>query len=399
MNIYGMKGKPSAKRGDKDKIPAWARAVSGLFGEQGVQVSAGALERAALSHGRVLEIRPEHIAAGTVLCAKALGIGTDLYARAALRHPSLFYQNADTMEIRVKELARLLDADPAALARRAMTKTPAMLVRSPRRVATDMKAMEAVLDCDAASVRKLYWSELRLTLVSGEHLRRSFAQAEQAGFDRKSWRKLLLKKPALCLMAGIGGWLGRFAAVFACPLEDARAFVRRCPALASQCPETLRANLEALAGALDLSVDDCMAAARGFPPLLYCRPDSLAASFAEKARALGVSKQELRVMFIKVPSLLNRDTAGLGKRARLLARMARITGEHLEVRDVVRQWPNALAYGWDYLALRYLVAKHRLTVRRWTSLLVLRPAAVSELLSAASVHIGPDRTRGSPGKS
>jgi hypothetical protein len=67
--------------------------------------------------------------------------------------------------------------------------------------------------------------------------------------------------------------------------------------------------------------------------------------------------------------------------------MAQITGENLEVKDVVREWPNALAYGWDYLVLRYLVAKHRLSGRRWTSLLVLRPAAVSELLSAAGVHI------------
>lgn len=382
-----MKGKPPAKRGNEDKIPAWSQAVSGLFGEQGVQVSVVALVRAALSHGRVLEIRPEHIAAGMVLCAKALGIGLDVYVRAALRSPSLFYQNAETMEIRLQELARLLDAKPAALARRAAAVVPMLLTRSPGRVATAMKAIEEALDSDAATVRKLAWRNLRLTLVSGERLQRSFAQAEQAGLDRKSWRNLLLKKPALCLMAGIGGWLEHFAAVFACPPEEARTFLRRCPALASQRPETLRSNLEALARTLALPVDDCMTAARLFPPLLYLRPESVAASFADKAQALGVSKQELRAMFVKVPSLLSRDTAGLGRRARLLARMARITGEQLEVRDVVREWPNALAYGWDYLALRYLVAKHRLSGRRWTSLLVLRPAAVSELLSAAGVHI------------
>jgi hypothetical protein len=382
-----MKRKPPAKRGNEDKIPAWSQAVSGLFGEQGVQVSVVALVRTALVHGRVLEIRPEHIAAGTVLCAGALGIGLDIYVRAALRHPSLFYQNADTMEMRLQELARLLDAKPAALARRAAPAAPGLLTRSPARMATDMKEMEAVLDCDAATVRKLYWKYLPLTLVSGERLRRSFAQAEQAGFDRKSWRKLLFKKPALCLMAGIGCWLGRFAAVFACPPEEARAFLRRCPTLASQRPETLRSNLVALSETLGLSVDVCMAAARGFPPLLYLRPESLAAAFAEKAQAFGVSVTELRAMFIKVPSLLSRDTVELGKRARLLARMARITGENLEVKDVVREWPNALAYGWDYLLLRYLVAKHRLSGRRWTSLLVLRPAAVSELLSAAGVRI------------
>jgi hypothetical protein len=386
-----MKGKPPAKRGNEDKIPAWSQAVSDLFGKQGVQVSVVALVRAALSHGRVLEIRPEHIAAGTVLCAKALGIELDLYLRAALRYPSLFYQNADTMEMRLGDLACLLDVKPAALAKRAAVVAPGLLLRSPGRMAMDMKAIEAVLDCDAASVRKLYWRDLRLTLMGREHLPRSFAQAEQAGFDQKSWRKLLLKEPSLCVRAGIGCWLDHFAAVFACPPEEARRFLRRCPALASQRPETLRSNLEALAQTLALPVDDCMAAARLFPPLLYLRSGSLAASFAEKAQAFGVSKQELRAMFIKVPSLLSRDTAELGRRARLLARMARITGENLGVMDVVREWPNALAYGWDYLVLRYLVARHRLTERRWTSLLVLRPAVVRELLSAAGVHIRQDR--------
>ena len=198
-----MKGNPPAKRGNEDKIPAWSQAVSGLFGEQGVQVSVVALVRAAVSHGRVLEIRPEHVAAGMVLCAKALGIGLGVYVRAALRSPSLFYQNADTMETRVKELACLLHVNPAALAKRAAPAAPGLLTRSPGRIASDMKDMEAVLDCDAATVRKLYWKYLRLTLVGGERLRRSFAQAEQAGFDRKSWRKLVLKKPALCWMAGI----------------------------------------------------------------------------------------------------------------------------------------------------------------------------------------------------
>ena len=387
---------PAKPGGEQLQIQAWSQAVSGLFGEQGVQVSVVALVRAALSHGRVLEIRPEHIAAGMVLCAKALGIGLDVYVRAALRSPSLFYQNADTMETRLKELACLLHVNPAALAKRAAPAAPGLLTRSPGRMASDMKEMEAVLHCDAATVRKLYWKYLRLTLVGGERLQRSFAQAEQAGFDRKSWRKLVLKKPALCWMAGIGAWLGRFAAVFACPPEQARAFLRRCPTLASQRPETLRSNLDSLSETLGLSVDDCMAAARSFPPLLYLRPESLAAAFAEKAQAFGVSATELRAMFIKVPSLLSRDTVELGKRARLLARMAQITGENLEVKDVVREWPNALAYGWDYLALRYLVAKHRLSRRRWTSLLVLRPAAVSELLSAAGVRIRQDRNCFSP---
>lgn len=391
-----MNGKSPAKRGNEDKIPAWSKTVSGLFGKQGVQVSVVTLVRAALSHGRVLEIRAEHIAAGTVRCAKAIGIGLDLYVRAALRSPSLFYQNAETMETRLQELARLLDAKPATLARRAAVVVPMLLTRRPGLVAMAMKAIEEALDSDAATVRKLVWRNLRLTLVSGERLQRSFVQAEQVGFDQKSWRNLLLKKPALCLMASIGGWLEHFAAVFACSPEEARTFLRRCPVLASQRPETLRSNLEALAQTLALPVDDCMAAARSFPALLYCRPDSLAASFAEKARVLGVSKQELRAMFIKVPSLLNRDTAELGKRARLLARMAQITGEDLAVRDVVREWPNALAYGWDYLALRYLVAKHRLSGRRWTSLLVLRPAVVSKLLSAAGVHIRQDRNCFSP---
>lgn len=266
---------------------------------------------------------------------KRLGLTQKEYQRAVRTESTLAYRKAESAEKTMAEIAAVLGISPKALTAIIVQQNQQQLMT--RSADTIRGILDGDKDAGYRGVVELLNVPRRFFIQSA--LKRVSVLAQSA--RRTNYN---LRKQADYLDVE--------------PEPYIRAALKRAPQLMTLRPDNIFVNTVATAAKLGINYKTYAAAvALQAPQLLYQSADTIDARMTKSAAAIGIDKKEYVAMALRQPTLFYRDPEGIAKNARLMEMFHEKGILEGHARDFFVKKPDVLCLATDNFHLRYLFAR------------------------------------------